>query len=316
MNLSETGAENYDWVAGGVYQLEVTDPVQGGPGGIANRQAAELAKRTRNLHERLSPAEQNIVNLQANKADRESPAFSGVPTVPTADPGTNTQQAASAAFVQAALLALLNSPVLSGIPTVPTAAPGTNTLQAASTAFVQAAIAALVASSPATLDTLNELAVALGNDPNFATTIASQIGQKLAKTANLSDLQNVATARTNLGLGVLAILGSVAYAQVDNSLKAYAALASGAVDLSAYGGGLITLTQNTAFSFSGFSMNKTYLLIVTANGYTPSWADSSKHAAVDGNASLGNSGIFYIQLTCIDATPGAEKLLTFITKGI
>lgn len=42
-------------------------------------------------------------------------------------------------------------------------------------ASIDAKIAALVASSPATLDTLAELATALGNDPNFATTIASQI---------------------------------------------------------------------------------------------------------------------------------------------
>ena len=47
-----------------------------------------------------------------------------------------------------------------------------------STAAIQAAVATLVAASPATLDTLNELAAALGNDPNFATTIAGQIGGK------------------------------------------------------------------------------------------------------------------------------------------
>ena len=36
----------------------------------------------------------------------------------------------------------------------------------------------LVNSAPETLDTLNELASALGNDPNFATTVANQIGTK------------------------------------------------------------------------------------------------------------------------------------------
>ena len=45
-------------------------------------------------------------------------------------------------------------------------------------AFVSTAIANLVASSPSTLDTLNELATALGNDPNFATTITTLIGTK------------------------------------------------------------------------------------------------------------------------------------------
>ena len=45
--------------------------------------------------------------------------------------------------------------------------------------YVNTQVAALVASSPATLDTLNELATALGNDPNFATTVTNSIGTKL-----------------------------------------------------------------------------------------------------------------------------------------
>ncbi len=76
------------------------------------------------------------------------------------------------------LKADLASPTLSGVPLSPTASPGTNTTQIASTAFVQAATAALVASSPATLDTLNELAAALGNDANFAATTATSLGLK------------------------------------------------------------------------------------------------------------------------------------------
>ncbi|MBN8294743.1 hypothetical protein JI664_22425, partial [Rhodobacter sp. NTK016B] len=70
----------------------------------------------------------------------------------------------------------INSPDFSGIPLVDTAAPGTNNRQAASTAFVQAAISALIAAAPGALNTLNELAAALGDDPNFAATIAGQIG--------------------------------------------------------------------------------------------------------------------------------------------
>lgn len=73
----------------------------------------------------------------------------------------------------------LNAPSLTGIPTAPTAAGGTNTTQLATTAFVQAAIAALVNAAPGALDDLNELAAAIGDDPNFAATIATQLGQKL-----------------------------------------------------------------------------------------------------------------------------------------
>jgi hypothetical protein len=70
--------------------------------------------------------------------------------------------------------------------------------------YVDQAIANLVDSAPEALDTLNELAAALGDDPNFATTIATELGEKLVKANNLSDLTNVATARTNLGLGTMA----------------------------------------------------------------------------------------------------------------
>ncbi len=54
---------------------------------------------------------------------------------------------------------------------------------------VSSAISSLVDSAPETLNTLNELAAALGDDPNFATTITNNI----AKKANASDLENYAT---------------------------------------------------------------------------------------------------------------------------
>ena len=72
----------------------------------------------------------------------------------------------------------LASPTLTGTPKAPTASAGTNTTQIATTAFVQTAVSNLVDSAPETLNTLNELSSALGDDPNFATTIASQIGLK------------------------------------------------------------------------------------------------------------------------------------------
>lgn len=77
-----------------------------------------------------------------------------------------------------ALKAPLDSPAFSNNPTAPTQAAGNNSTRLANTAFVQAAIAALVASSPAALDTLNELAAALGNDPNFATTMTNALALK------------------------------------------------------------------------------------------------------------------------------------------
>ncbi|EKN4388091.1 tail fiber protein [Escherichia coli] len=88
----------------------------------------------------------------------------------------------------------LNSPALTGTPTTPTAPKGTNNTQIASTAYVMAAIAALVDSSPDALNTLNELAAALGNDPNFATTMTKALAGKQPKDATLTALAGLATA--------------------------------------------------------------------------------------------------------------------------
>ena len=76
------------------------------------------------------------------------------------------------------LKAPLASPALTGTPTAPTAAAGTNTTQVATTAFVGTAVSNLVASAPAALDTLNELATALGNDASFSTTITNALAAK------------------------------------------------------------------------------------------------------------------------------------------
>ena len=79
----------------------------------------------------------------------------------------------------ASTYAPLASPALTGVPTAPTAAANTNTTQIATTAYVQTEINDLIASSPAALDTLNELAAALGNDASFSTTVTNSIATKL-----------------------------------------------------------------------------------------------------------------------------------------
>lgn len=73
--------------------------------------------------------------------------------------------------------ALTNSPAFTGAPTAPTPEQSANNQQIATTAFVKAVVAALVGSSPVALDTLNELAAALGNDPNFSRTILNRLAQ-------------------------------------------------------------------------------------------------------------------------------------------
>lgn len=92
----------------------------------------------------------------------------------------------------------LKSPALTGTPTAPTAAQGTNNTQIATTAYVRAAIAALVDSSPGALDTLNELAAALGDDPNFATTMNNALAGKQPLDATLTSLARLATGANKL----------------------------------------------------------------------------------------------------------------------
>ncbi|MGU7874658.1 phage tail fiber protein, partial [Escherichia coli] len=178
---------------------------------------------------------QTINGALALKAPLLSPAFTGMPTAPTASQGTNNTQIANTAFVKAAITALINgapgtldtlkeiaaainndpnfsttinnalalkaplaSPALTGIPTAPTAAQGTNNTQIATTAYVRAAISALVGSSPEALDTLNELAAALGNDPNFATTMTNALAGKQPLDATLTALAGLATGANKL----------------------------------------------------------------------------------------------------------------------
>ena len=116
----------------------------------------------------------------------------------------------------------LATPGLTGTPTAPTAATDTNTTQIATTAFVAAAIGALIDAAPGAMDTLNELAAALGDDPNFATTVTNALAGKLSAASNLSDLPNKATARTNLGLGSIATQAANSVAITGGSINGIA----------------------------------------------------------------------------------------------
>ena len=141
-----------------------------------------------------------MTNLLAAKAPLASPALTGTPTAPTAAQTVNNTQLATTAFVKTAVAALLASPAFTGTPTAPTAAQTVNNTQIATTAFVKAAVAALVDSSPAALDTLNELAAALNDDPNFAATMTAELSKKMDKASNGADIPDVAAFLANLGV--------------------------------------------------------------------------------------------------------------------
>ena len=108
--------------------------------------------------------------------------------------------------VDTATIAPLASPALSGTPTAPTAAAGTNTTQIATTAFVSTAVSNLVDSAPGTLDTLNELAAALADDPSFATTITNSLAGK----------QDVVSGVSSTEIGYLDGVTSAIQTQIDS----------------------------------------------------------------------------------------------------
>ena len=154
----------------GVYQIEVSDPVLGGPDGISNRQAKQLASRTSYLKQQVEKGGSDLAKHIA-----------------AADP--HTQYATKA------------NPTFTGTPTAPTPAANDNSKKLVTTEFVARAIAALAGTAPETLDTLKELADALGNDPNFATTVLNKLAEKLAKDQNGADIPDPALFVKNLGLG-------------------------------------------------------------------------------------------------------------------
>ena len=85
--------------------------------------------------------------------------------------------------------------------------------------YADGLIASLIASSPATLDTLNELAAALGNDPNFATTMATALGNRLRVDTAAQGLNSTekTNAKTNLDLQNVVNLDTSTTANITDS---------------------------------------------------------------------------------------------------
>ena len=124
-------------------------------------------------------------------------------TISSASSTYLTQSNASSTY------APLASPTFTGSPSLPTGttavtqSAGDNSTKLATTAYVSAAVAALVNGAPQILDTLSELATAIGNDASFSVTITNSLGSKADRT--LSNLSDASTARANLGLGSMAL---------------------------------------------------------------------------------------------------------------
>ncbi|EFH4321770.1 phage tail protein [Escherichia coli] len=269
-------------------------------------------------------------------APKESPTLTGTPKAPTPAEGNNTTQIATTAFVQAALTALINgapatldtlkeiavainndpkfsttinnalalkaplsSPALTGTPTAPTAAQSVNNTQIATTAFVKSAIAAMVGSAPAALDTLNELAAALGNDPNFATTMLNALAGKQPLDNTLTNLsgKDVAGLLAYLGLGELSLAGTASGVIGLNGYVTIPLIISGSrrtliiqwgqARFGGSGGEDAGYLNDFPFAFP----SACYGMIVSHVGHTPSGAGILSASAITSNQFRGFSSI-------------------------
>nr|WP_244568273.1 prophage tail fiber N-terminal domain-containing protein [Escherichia coli] len=195
----------------------------------------------------------------------------------------------------------LDSPAFTGTPTTPTPPDDAAGLETANAAFVRKLLAALVGSSPETLDTLNELAAALGNDPNFATTVTNALAGKQPLNDVLTAVSQITPEENTLpyfsadGRILLAQLSEKARAllaldtpeamRTELELKAAATMepqsdirdrTPGRLALSGMHGFGQAFTSTEALAFEGLSDFVEWLKKVTPGRYAVSITDSSQ----------------------------------------
>lgn len=171
----------------------------------------------------------------------------------------------------------------------------------ATTGMINAAITALIASSPVALDTLNELAVALGNDPNFATTMATALGNRLRFDAaqSLSTAQR-AQAYANMRVAEMAALGGV------GNFRINAAVASGALTLS-----LKTLAGNNPSAADPIIINARDST-ASSGAYTPVVVTSAISITIPSGNFIGTANNVPFRIWLCAITDGATVELAVI----
>ncbi|ECW0402770.1 phage tail protein, partial [Salmonella enterica subsp. enterica] len=240
--------------------------------GAAATRAEEAAKRAEDIAdvislEDASLTKKGIVKL-SSATDSDSEALAATP------------KAVKSVMGEVQTKAPLDSPALTGTPTAPTPETTATGIEIATAAFVAAKVAQLVGSAPEALDTLQELADALGNDPNFATTV-------LNKLAGKQPLDDTLTA-----LSGKSVDGLIEYIGLRNTIdKAAGALPAGGTAVAANRlvsrGALPALTGTTRGSDSGLIMGEVY-----NNGYPTPYGNILRLTGTgDGEILIGWSGV-------------------------
>ncbi|HGP0782278.1 TPA: prophage tail fiber N-terminal domain-containing protein [Salmonella enterica subsp. houtenae serovar Houten] len=161
-----------------------------GAAGDAATRSEDAAKRAEDIAaavhlEDASLTKKGIVQLNS-ATDSDSEALAATPL------------AVKTVMGEVQTKAPLDSPAFTGTPTTPTPPDDAKGLQTANAEFVRKLIAALVGSVPESLDTLQELADALGNDPNFATTVLNKLAGKQPLDETLTALAGLDTGADKL----------------------------------------------------------------------------------------------------------------------
>ncbi|EPC1279487.1 prophage tail fiber N-terminal domain-containing protein [Escherichia coli] len=168
--------------------------------GEAKASAEAAAKSEQNAKEHKDEARRIVDDLKGSNASTTEKGLVQLcsDTDNDSEELAATPKAVKTVMDETKTKAPLDSPAFTGTPTTPTPPDDAVGLETANAAFVRKLLAALVDSSPEALDTLNELAAALGNDPEFATTIMNALAGKQPLSDVLTAISNLEERADNL----------------------------------------------------------------------------------------------------------------------